>query len=317
VKSAPGSTNPDAQAATKFHDAHIPNIAEQKGFLDVVMVGTLIELADIINRWSYTKTNPPAVIEEQNAARAKYRRFLVWYASTYILLLDETLVGAWYVAHRMLVEVAAAIAIYKRETTKITVGVAKCTTGSVKLAVVRFLQRDWPELLPKFEQLLEQRKPQLYWTGPSLNIRRRSNAPVPAIVKEWLDYPAQPIYLAKDANKGTDVEMDGPTDPTAATILDGENAIADAGEAVVGQEPAMEGIETAVGDEATAAGPSKPGTSHHQQYHLAHTIAKQDPCFCLIPQKGQRRMLRAWIRRPRELVGWLKRKHRLQQERPL
>jgi hypothetical protein len=184
-------------------------------------------------------------------------------------MLDETLVCPWYVAHRMLVEIGAAISIYKRDTTKITVGVAKCTTGSVKLAVVKFLQQDWPELLPKFQQLLDQRKPHLYWTGPRLNIRLRSSTPVPAIVKERTEYPGQPIYLAgrdldKEADNGTDVEMDGPTDPTAATILAQENVIAAAGEAVVEQEPAMEGIETPVGDEVMAAGPSKPGMSHCQ-----------------------------------------------------
>ena len=199
------------ETATAFHNAHIPHINTQDGFLDVIMVGTLIELADVINRRSYLKTNTPVLIEEQNAARHTYRRFLVWFCKTYQIFMGNHCVTPFYMMRRTLVEVAAAITVYKRERDSLSE--EGCTAESVQLMVTGWLTQHWPELVPKFKKLVAKPHRTFRWTGPDFRILKLAEISLPsALLHEVLDLPDDPIIISDQDDDG---DMGVAQDPTA------------------------------------------------------------------------------------------------------
>jgi hypothetical protein len=180
------------------------------------MVGTLIELADVINRHSYTKTNTPALIEEQNAARQTYRRFLLWFHKKYRMFLGDHCVTPFYAMRRTLVEVAAAITVYKRERDSLSE--EGCTADSVHFMVTEWLKQHWPDLVPKFKQLVAKPHRTFGWTGPDLRILQLVDISLPpAILNEVLDFPDEPIIIS---DQDDDVDMGVAVAPDPTTPVD-------------------------------------------------------------------------------------------------
>jgi hypothetical protein len=186
--------HPDIVTATAFTKSHIPQIETEVGFLDLVMVGNLVELADIINRASYNHTILPEDREEQNIARGRYRRFQVWFAEHFVVLMDKRWVSPFYVFKRSLLQVSAAIVGYKRDKDGLIKGPAYCTVNAVESALRRHFQKDWPELVYKLEKLLQSPPSEMFWTGPKICIQNRPREPYSPILDETIDFLPDPIF---------------------------------------------------------------------------------------------------------------------------
>jgi hypothetical protein len=179
----------------------MPKIESEEGFLNLVIVGNLIELADIINRKSYTHTISAEIREEQNIARCRYRRFQIWFAEHFVVFMEDHWISPSYIFQRSLLELSAAIVGYKWDKDGVVKAPAHCTAKAVESAVCRHFQNDWPDLVPKLNELLQTPPSEFFWTGPKIHIQTRPVEPISPILVECLDFPPHPILLV-NANPG-------------------------------------------------------------------------------------------------------------------
>jgi hypothetical protein len=235
-------------AATAFTRSHIPDIATQDGFLDVVLVGNLIELADVINRTFYNHTVTADVREEQNIARCRYRRFQTWFSERFVIFMEDYWISSSYIFKRSLLELSAAIVGYKFDKEGTVKAPAHCTAKAVERAVRRHFQNDWPDLEPKLSELLRNPPSELSWTGPQIHIRKRPVEPLSPILLEFIDFPPHRILPVPEETTDEDPGHDeaNPPEPVG-------DSFRAAVEGVVGEE-GVEGEEGDVSEEEEASG---------------------------------------------------------------
>jgi hypothetical protein len=184
-------------------NAHIPNISTMTGLMDVIAVGNLLELAQVLDRQFYTISGIHWQKQQEIAmARHRYRMLQSWFTANYLTFLGGQSISPINIFRRSLVEFAAAVIAYKQQRAareldpEIQLG---CTAEAVKGKVVSFFESNYPELLPCLHRLVKKGAVFLYWTGPKITIKRRSGQ---SRNPDLVDFRDQPIYLP-DKSKAT------------------------------------------------------------------------------------------------------------------
>jgi hypothetical protein len=186
---------------------HLPDLSTLNGLMDFISIGNILECTVVLEPRSYLRRDiSPLEREEMASARRWYRTIQMNFAAKYVISVDGKSILPFMVFQRSLVEFAAAIQVYKEDrendpkfaTVKSFEG---CTAASVGTKLVMMFQTNYPELLPRFQQLVRERFSFLYWTGPSLTIRpRTADDGEPTL----LDFEDCPLYSWPNSDEDDD-----------------------------------------------------------------------------------------------------------------
>jgi hypothetical protein len=228
---------------TDLKKAHIPDVSTQEGLLDIIMLGNILELSKVFSG----KSKATLENEEQDMARLRYRRFMMWFADHHLIVLDGELVNPWYVCYRSLLEFATSLCEYK--------SVWSDDNGAAILfrrQVTEHISHQWPLLLPRFLQLLDSPTRLFTWSGPALTIWQRDHLPPNFAAPESMDVADSPVFSVKRDPSPADAEdAASPTEPVEME-MDSDNAPDDAKD-VEAMDVAEEGIiEEGVVEEGVA-----------------------------------------------------------------
>jgi hypothetical protein len=193
-----------AAAASDLKKAHIPDIHNPEGFLDVIMVGNLLEFSKAFAG----KSTGNAEVEEQDVARFRYRRFMGWFADHHILVFDSHLVNPWYVFYRSLIEFGSSLCVYKSVWPELNTD-GGFTEGPLRRCISEHIRDQWAILLPRFSQLLKSPTRLFKWTGPSFKIWRRDELPPNFVAPETIDHPDFPVLSANGDTHPRDADAQG------------------------------------------------------------------------------------------------------------
>jgi len=155
--------------------AHVPNIAKESGLKDVMAIGNLLELGTVVDRRSYTAAGLQwAERPEMGSCRWMYRKLQSLFAQRYTVTVGGKSMHPLTIFRRSLVEFAAAVVVYKEDMEGTVPKVPGCSATKVRDKTKSFFRHNYPELLPRLEELIEARTEYLYWTGPKIAIQQRS-----------------------------------------------------------------------------------------------------------------------------------------------
>lgn len=181
-------------------EPHVPNITTVSGLMDILAIGNLLEIAQIIDRRWYEGGIDPVEATEMAVARWRYRKLQTYFAKRYVVEVGGHIISTLSIFRRSLVEFAAAVVVYKREKYDVAPEELGGSAIEMEADMKDLFRSNHPELLPCLERLIKEDAQYLYWTGPSITIRRRglddiysSSAPGPE-AKKTLDFMDTKIF---------------------------------------------------------------------------------------------------------------------------
>jgi hypothetical protein len=142
------------------HRAHFLDITTTIGFLDIVVVGNVLEFNNALSWPIFAGKVDKEVQEEGHVARWRYRQLIKWFSTNYVLVFGNSVVSPWYVVHRSLVCFAASLCGYMARW-KMAPDIKGCTQTKYRKTVLDHLRQNWPELIPKFKVLMKNPPPSL------------------------------------------------------------------------------------------------------------------------------------------------------------
>jgi hypothetical protein len=161
---------PSFSIGTAFKMAHIPDITTHQGLCDVMILGNIIEFTPMLLSKSDKKVPNPQITEEEDVARWKYRRFIKWFQSKYMVLIGKSPCNAWKVFDQSFAHFAATVSNYKYKWLKDNRNM--CHPKNI----LEFLRQDWPHLVSLVSELQAAGTPTLGWTGPQITVTRRNES---------------------------------------------------------------------------------------------------------------------------------------------
>jgi hypothetical protein len=186
---------------------HIPDVSSPAGLLELVMVGTLLEVAEVIDRRHYTGKVDDLEEEEIAFARLRYRRFCTWFSNQFITVIGAAWVHPSYIFQRSLLQFSACLIYYKRERQAQSADVpttSGCTARKMEQMIHEHLATHWPELTRSMAALLDDEVEMgmdvssFRWTGPMFIIAKRNSEVATELTQsamEKRDFVREPIYI--------------------------------------------------------------------------------------------------------------------------
>jgi hypothetical protein len=197
---------------------HIPDILTADGLKDIMAIGNLLELATVVDR-RYYQGSPPGIKErvEMGTARSMYRQLQCVLSTTYTIRVNGKPIPPLLVFRRSLVELAAALVVYKEAMDGAFGHSHPITADKVKGKVISFFKDNYPNLLPRLHVLIKSRQELLYWSGPELSIVQRTdqhrffsqNRKNTAAMKmnrplrDFIDAPLYPVVVSNNSGRLT------------------------------------------------------------------------------------------------------------------
>jgi hypothetical protein len=181
--------------------------------MDVIMVGNVIELADILNRRHYTKDATAIEQEEENVIRWRYRLFAKWFIMNYTTYVGDKLVNPGYIFKRSLVQFMAAISSYVKSSPNST-GIKGVTPLLVQSKISHFIRRCYNELFREYARILGKTASDFSWIGPDITVSKRDKDR--PLSSDPMDLDSDPVYheVWEDEEKSSD-DDEGPEDETS------------------------------------------------------------------------------------------------------
>jgi len=158
-------------------DPHIPNISTVSGLMDIMAFGNLLELAQVLDRRRYQNEVEVHWLEapEMGIGRWRYRKLQTYFAKRYVTEVGGKIICPTSIFRRSLVEFAAAVVLYKKKRAYKAPKGYGGTPAQVQQKMFLLFQENYPELLGCLKRMIAKGDTQcLYWTGPSITIRRRT-----------------------------------------------------------------------------------------------------------------------------------------------
>jgi hypothetical protein len=186
-------------------DAHIPDISTTDGLMDLMALGNILELAQVLELRAYSaKVINWQEQQEMAMARWRYRRLQKFFAAFFVVFTDDQQIHTMSVFRRSLLEFAVALIQYKRNTSETAPRVSGCTATTMQDKVVGYLTSNFRELLPAFRELLGRAVYSFLWSGPTLTIKARTAEDGPAVGRRrpWLNFEDLPLYEHNDIPQG-------------------------------------------------------------------------------------------------------------------
>lgn len=230
------SAHHDQPVYSKLTNPHIPKVSTQSGLMDIIAVGILLELSQVLDRRSYYTAHGIHWREQHEIALARhcYRAFQSWFTDNHRTTVGGKSISPIHIFHRCLVEFAAAVIVYKQAEWAKTPrrgSLKKCTAESVQEKTKHVFQSNFPELLPCLQKLVKDKVEFLYWTGPPITILCTGTRPKKDM--QLRDFEDRPIYLDEDlgsdnnpsdddnpSENGNTSDDDNPSDDDNASVDD-------------------------------------------------------------------------------------------------
>jgi hypothetical protein len=198
-------------------EIHIPDVSTPHGLLDLVMVGTLLEMAHVISRSHYLGGVDALEEEEECFARWRYRRFCTWFSKQFVTIIGNRWVHPSYVFKRFMLRFCVVLVFYKREREAQATVTEGCTALAMEKKIMSHIRSDWPELMPLMKALLDEGADitmdvsSFRWTGPIFKIAKRESfgSQHAQSRQEMMDYTREPIYsLGGQVEHQNEMEVD-------------------------------------------------------------------------------------------------------------
>ena len=190
--------------------AHIPDLFSVVEFFDVLHLGIFVILSPAFdNRFYLTKRPPANILAEVTHAVQHFYRLICTFSRRFIITLGGEVVALSYLVDRMLAEFTAASVNFSRaidesnkEDDDEDSGDARnegITTSMIAGSIEGILKESHPQIIPYYSNCLVGLHKHFIWTGPELQILRRSRdilSTIPLItIGEKLELPMHPIYI--------------------------------------------------------------------------------------------------------------------------
>lgn len=162
----------------RTRSAHVVDVTHPEGLLDMITLGSFIELSRPLDERLYTKESIPQDEQDEiNAAQTRYRRFITWYQERFLIVISGELINPSYIFHRRLVDFAATIVMYVKQQQndfhKGPVGRHTLTELAFTKHVLNHFGQGWAELSATFLEVKKNPSPRLYYDGPEIRILAR------------------------------------------------------------------------------------------------------------------------------------------------
>lgn len=179
----------------RLRSAHIVDVTSPDGLLDMIALGSFIELSRPLDERLYTKESIPQDEQDEiNAAQTRYRRFITWYQERFFIVIEDELINPSYIFHRRLVDFASTIVMYVKEQEndfhKAPVGRRTLTEIAITKHILHHFGQGWTELSATFLEVKKHPSPRLYYDGPEIRILARK--------PEWRQQFAALLVVEKD-----------------------------------------------------------------------------------------------------------------------
>lgn len=163
---------------------HIPDMREEEGLLDVIVLGCVLEFATALNRFCYTQSYNPddedtiKDMEQEHLSRTFFRAIMKAFGSRYTLTLDRALVHPTHLWQSIMVRFAVVIVGYMKAKAKEVRKEPGFTPKALEKQLRLHFQTDHPHLLPAFNAALDDspRPCELIWDGPTIKVIQRTAA---------------------------------------------------------------------------------------------------------------------------------------------
>jgi hypothetical protein len=190
-------------------DPHIPDMSTQSGLMNIIALGNLLELSQVLDRCSYYTGDGIHWKEKHEIAlaRQRYRFFQDWFTRTHETRVGGETISALCIFRRCLVEFAAAVIVYKeREWAKAQIWdpLMNCTPAAIRARITSLFESNFPELCAPLQELVAKKAAFLYWTGPPITITPiELDAPVICLTPRLTDFVDFPLYNGYVNRNGT------------------------------------------------------------------------------------------------------------------
>jgi hypothetical protein len=204
-------------AGTVFKMAHVPDIMTHQGLCDFMLLGNIIEFTPVLIHRKDTKNEDSQIEKEEDVARWKYRHFIKWFRSKYVILVGDLPCDTWQVFGRSLSHFAATIFKYK-----------DCWLEHHKdmippQDVSSHLGDDWRQFVPLFLESLGTKPHVLCWTGPEIRVRPREEFCRSLLDegsgKRPADNQGMLNFQSKSPDTHTTIQVKGPRDHRRKLVL--------------------------------------------------------------------------------------------------
>jgi hypothetical protein len=184
---------------------HIPDITKQDGFLDVVALGNLLELGELLDKRFHLGQLSKQDAEEHRIARFSYHSFQKWFLKQYVLACDESIISPSAVFDRALCQFSASLILYKRKSASVN-QTDKPPPKMFQAIVEDFFSEVHPGLVNTLKQLVRSEEGSLYWTGPDFSIHDREECDKDAELKCFGDWKLCDDYEEKSDSSSEEEE---------------------------------------------------------------------------------------------------------------
>lgn len=165
-------------------DAHVPNMRERDGLLDVIAVGCVLEFTTALSRNRYEANYDPssddacALRAEEHQGRTWFRVLMKVFGRQYAVTRDDhTILHISSVWQALLVRFAVAVVNYMREKEEVVKLVEGMNATTVQDALRLHLSEDHPHLVQPFDIAVEDDDITLLtWEEETLAIIRKSGS---------------------------------------------------------------------------------------------------------------------------------------------
>jgi hypothetical protein len=163
----------------------------QRGLLDMVIAGNIIEFAKVLNRLHYMKTVLKYELEEENVMHWRFCLFVKWFSAKYVTYVGRQWVNASYIFNQSLVQFAATLVNYMKLNQKSS-GVKAITPIQVQTAISLRIRRSHPELFLSYLTRMKTYLVSFAWTGPEIVIKLHDKGHPLAL--DPIDIESDPLY---------------------------------------------------------------------------------------------------------------------------
>lgn len=159
---------------------HTPNISSPEGFLDVIAVGTLLQMGYLLNRKYYKNNFTQEEANEDAASRLAFLKFIAKFGDVYRISIQGTPVPIMALVDYALVIFAAGVVRLKARVHKGVPKVEGCSFVRFREAVESFMEEQFAGMTDYYQTVLRKDIPFL-WTHSDIQIAPRHCGDTPEI----------------------------------------------------------------------------------------------------------------------------------------
>lgn len=170
--------------------AHVPDITTFSGLCDMMLLGNICELGVLLQRRFYEGGGKieDTDLEECRMAGWRYRQFQTWFQSTHVLVVKGRCYEPLAAFRWSLIQFTAAVCWHKYRYNEAVPHHPNFLSQTLLSVLDEFFRLEYPELLPRWQQVYAEKTQELHWNGPKFDIRLRTDVDR-EVLMEFEDFP--------------------------------------------------------------------------------------------------------------------------------